>query len=392
MKILHVIPTYIPAWRYGGPMVSVHGLCRALGRTGHEVHVFTTNVDGPNDSPVPVGKAVDVDGVHVWYFRSRHLRRFYWAPDMEKMLKSKIHEFRIVHLHSVYLWPVSMAARTALKNHVPFILSPRGMLVRDLIQRRRAWAKRLWLKFQGRVVLEKADGIHVTSELEAREAAGLGFKLPKIFVVPNGIDPRNESRDSIRGGDPAAAEISNSKPYFLFLGRVHWKKGLDRLIPALASCQGVRLVIAGNDEEDYRKVLQKLAGQYHVEDRIKFTGYVEGPNKRLLLENAVALALPSYSENFGNVVLEAMAAACPVLVTPEVGLSDVVGETGAGMVVRGEPSEIAKGLNFLLSNPEKAREMGLRGQETANKRFAWQTVAEQMGDIYQQIAENHLRS
>ena len=68
LKLLHVVPTYLPATRYGGPIYSVHGLCKALAVRGHEVHVFTTNVDGPGDSAVPLGRPVDLDGVKVWYF------------------------------------------------------------------------------------------------------------------------------------------------------------------------------------------------------------------------------------------------------------------------------------------------------------------------------------
>ena len=90
MRILHVVPTYIPAWRDGGPIYSVHGLCKALVALGHEVHVYTTNVNGAADSDVPLEEAVDIDGVKVWYFRSRFLRRLYYSPSMMQCLKKEI--------------------------------------------------------------------------------------------------------------------------------------------------------------------------------------------------------------------------------------------------------------------------------------------------------------
>src|SRR6516164_1585335 len=77
MRILHVVPTYHPAVRYGGPIYSVHSLCRALAADGHRVHVFTTNVDGPGNSDVPLRRPVDLDGVQVHYFPSRWFRRIY---------------------------------------------------------------------------------------------------------------------------------------------------------------------------------------------------------------------------------------------------------------------------------------------------------------------------
>ena len=84
MRLLHVTPTYLPATRYGGPIQSVHGLCTALAARGHDVHVFTTNVDGRGDSAVPLARCVPTDGVGVWYFPSRWLRRLYWSPPMAR--------------------------------------------------------------------------------------------------------------------------------------------------------------------------------------------------------------------------------------------------------------------------------------------------------------------
>ena len=75
MRLLHVVPTYLPASRYGGPLYSVHALCAALAKRGHDVHVYTTNVDGPGVSAVPVDRPVDMDGVQVSYFVTGRGRR-----------------------------------------------------------------------------------------------------------------------------------------------------------------------------------------------------------------------------------------------------------------------------------------------------------------------------
>src|SRR5262249_53609574 len=130
------------------------------------------------------------------------------------------------------------------------------------------------------------------------------------------------------------------RPYVLFLGRLIWKKGLDRLIPAMQQFTDADLLIAGNDEENYRPELEALARRCGVAGRVCFIGPVHGKEKWELLTSAHILALPSYSENFGNVILEAMAAGCPVLVTPEVGLASVVHEVGCGVVTAGEPANL----------------------------------------------------
>src|SRR5262245_57244797 len=97
MRILHVIPTYLPAVRYGGPAVAVDGLCRALADRGHDVHVFTISVDGPNDLAVPIGVPIERNGVQVTYFQSRQLRRLYWSRDLARALAREIGQFAVVH-------------------------------------------------------------------------------------------------------------------------------------------------------------------------------------------------------------------------------------------------------------------------------------------------------
>src|SRR3974390_1247278 len=103
MKILHVVPTYYPAVRYGGPIRSVHGLAKALAALGHEVHVATTTVDGDTDLGVADDRPVEMDGVSIHYFRVPALRRLYWSPGLGRYLRDEISTFDVAHLHSVYL-------------------------------------------------------------------------------------------------------------------------------------------------------------------------------------------------------------------------------------------------------------------------------------------------
>src|SRR5438270_11323384 len=142
MKILHVVPSYYPAVRYGGPIYAVHALCIGLARAGHEVHVLTTSVDGAGDSNVAHNHPVDLDGVLVHYFRSRWLRRLYYSTDLARELRLTVGNFDVVHLHSVFLFPTWIGARAAARIGVPYVVSPRGMLVRDLIRRRSTATKR----------------------------------------------------------------------------------------------------------------------------------------------------------------------------------------------------------------------------------------------------------
>jgi glycosyltransferase involved in cell wall biosynthesis len=362
VRILHVVPTYLPATRYGGPIFAVHGLCKALVRRGHEVEVFTTNVDGDGVSDVPLGAAVQLDGVRIHYFAST-MHRLYYSPAMRNALRARTHEFQLVHAHSVFLWPTASAARAAHRASVPYVISPRGMLVPELIQRKSRLAKMAWISLVERRNFRHACAIHFTSERELEDCRRLAVSVPRAAVVPNGIDIpplRNEPRD------PSLV---------LYLGRINWKKGIDRLIEAVARIEGARLVIAGRDDEGYAATLPR-------HDRVTFVGEVAGAAKERILATAAILVLPSISENFGNAVLEAMAQATPVIVTPGVGLARDVEEAGAGIVTDGAPAALADAMERLLADESLRATMGGRGRTLVESRFGWDAIAGEMETLY----------
>lgn len=385
MRILHVVPTYIPAWRYGGPIHSVHGLCRALAARGHDVHVATTNVDGDSDSDVRLDGPVALDGVAVHYFPSARMRRLYYSPPMHRYLAAELARFDVVHTHSTFLWPTTAAARIARVKGTPYVLSPRGMLVGELIRRRSRWLKQAWIALFERRNVESAAAVHFTSVVERDDVLAAGFRPRRTFVIPNGFDPPPQDRGA------AAIPPGLPRPYVLFLGRISWKKGLDRLVAALAQAAGVNLVVAGNDDEGYWPTIAALARELGVDGRIYYVGFVEGDAKSALLSNAVALALPSYSENFANVVLESMAAGTPVAVCPEVGAAEIVAQTASGIVAAGEPAVFGAALARLVADRALRDEMG-RNARAAARSLGWDAIARRFEEEYGLVARNAPRA
>lgn len=377
LRILQIMPTYFPAVRYGGPIRSVHALSTALAKRGHHVSVYTTNQDGDQDSNVPLGMPVRLDDVNVTYFRVPALRRLHWSPAMGEQLRRTIDNFDLVHLHSIYLWPTYAAARAAERARVPYFISPRGMLVGDTIRRKNRLVKSAWIQLIERRSLARATAIHVTAELEAQEARALRLHLPNMFCVPNGVAWPNMPLPLASG--PFA---NVPRPYALFLSRISWKKGLDRLISAWKWVDGLHLIIAGNDDEDYLPKLQSLATNEGVASRVHFIGAASDEHKWALYEHAELFVLPSYSENFGNVVAEAMAMSCPVVVTEEVGLAKFVRDHGAGVVSSGEPIQLARAINDLNADAMGRRRMGKMGHIAAKEKLSWDGVAAQMEAEY----------
>lgn len=385
MRLLHVVPTYLPAWRHGGPIRAVHGLARALVARGHQVEVLTTDLHGDGRLDVPLATPTDLDGVSVRYFPVRSLRRLSYAPAMRAALRD-LGRFDAVHLHSVFQWPTLAAARAAERAGVPWIVAPRGMLVPELIAARGRFRKSLWLRLFERRTIERAAGIHATTEIEARDARRLGLHLPPVYVVPNGVEAEPWAGD-LEALAPAVRElISSPEPFVLALGRVSWKKGIDRLIQALALVTGARLAIAGNDEEVLIPRLERLAERSQARDRVRFLGPVDGADKAALLARCALLAMPSTSENFGNSLLEAMAAGRPVLATPGVGLAPLIAEVGCGKVVEGDAESLAAALREMLADPRALGEMGRLGRLAAEERYGWPGIAERMEAVYREVA------
>ncbi|MEJ0087420.1 MAG: glycosyltransferase [Pseudomonadota bacterium] len=380
-RILHVVPTYYPAVRYGGPIRSVHGLASALARRGHDVHVFTTNMDGDENLDVPLDRPVVRDGVNVHYFPVPALRRLAWSPAMGRALRESAADFDVMHLHAVFVWPLQAAARAARRARVPYLLAPRGMLVRDVIRGRSRWIKSAWIELFERRTLARAAGLHATAEIEIEDVRSLGLKFAAAYCVPNGVEwPR--AHPSLGSGPYAGI----TRQYALFLSRISWKKGLDRLIRAWKHVPYLPLVIGGNDYEGLIPELTELARREGVQDRVVFLGPVSDLDKWALYENAQLFVLPSYSENFGNVVAEAMAMRCPVIVTRAVGVAPLVEQYGAGLVCGDTPVDIAAAVNRIASDGPLRRECGARGRAAVEAVLSWDAIAAQMEQVYEEIA------
>jgi glycosyltransferase involved in cell wall biosynthesis len=353
------------------------------------VEVLTTNINGSGKSAVPVGVPVDLDGVQVRYFSSDVLTRLSWAPALSRALRQEIGQLDLVHLHSVFLWPTWAAAGLAVKAQVPYLVSPRGMLVKELLERRSRLVKAAWIRLIERANLERAAAIHVTSELEGSELARFNWRLPDVATIANGVD---EPEHAGEGVSSDVRDVFGGRPFALFFGRLSWKKGLDRLLQAFANTKSGRLAIVGPDDEQLVGGLAQLATGLGIVDRVRFLPRtVTGRDKEHLLASARVFVLPSYSENFGNTVLEAMRRGVPVVVTPEVGAAEIVRKAGGGLVVDGAPLALGEAMNRLLEDAALAGSMGQAGQRHVCAHYTWDRIAARMEALYERL-KSGLRS
>jgi glycosyltransferase involved in cell wall biosynthesis len=391
LHLLHIVPSYWPALRYGGPIRSVHGLAKVLVAQGHRVRVLTTDIDGPGRLDVPTDRWVELDGVEVRYCPVGVPRRITRAPAMAVVLFECLYEVDLVHLHGGYQWSTWFGSRACRNVGRPYVLSPRGLFVRELIRQKSALAKRLWLALVDRHVLAGAAVIHLTSEVEAAELRALGLDLAPLAIVPNGLD----LPDSLP--DPAEAEAAwagiPSGRRLLYVGRINWEKGLDRLLHAMPFLPEVVLVAAGNDEEGLRPRLEALAHELGVADRVRFPGPVEGSGKWALLAGADLFVLPSLNENWGIALTEALAAGTPVVTTEGVGAAAFVREHGLGAVTDGSPDALAREIAAWLARPAEERAaVGDRARRAVAEHLSWAAVGREMTALYRTAFGGALRS
>jgi glycosyltransferase involved in cell wall biosynthesis len=265
------------------------------------------------------------------------------------------------------------------------------MLVKALIERRSRIAKSAWIELIEKTNLKNASAIHATSTLEAEEMRRFKWRLPPIEIIPNGIDEIAKFADG--GVSADVAEISEQQPFILFLGRISWKKGLDRLLSAFALTNLPKLAIVGPDDENIVPRLTQLARDLKIADRVRFLPRtVLGADKESLYASAQLFVLPSYSENFGNTVLEAIQRGLPVIVTPEVGAAKIVLEAKAGLVVPGDPQPLSSAIRHLIETVPLARAMGESGRRHVGEHYSWACIAEEMENLYTSLTRGEGRA
>ncbi|MEM7556831.1 MAG: glycosyltransferase [Cyanobacteria bacterium P01_A01_bin.84] len=387
MKILHIIPS-ISSLR-GGPSQAVLEMVRSLRENSIDAEILTTNDNGSGLLDVPLGKPVEYQNVPV-YFLPRFsppihpIREFAFSGEFTSWLWKNIHNYHLVHIHAIFSYPSTIAMAIARCKNVPYIIRPLGQLC-EWSLKQSALRKNIYLNLIEKTNLNQAQYLHLTSELEQQELSHLQLKTPS-FILPHGLKiPTTipEARQKLR----KQLNLPADEPIILFLSRLHPKKGLDYLIPALEKLTQHRFtfVIAGSGDAHYEAEIKTLLETHKISDRTHMVGFVKGEKKNLLMQGADIFTLTSYSENFGVAVLEALASGLPVVVTPEVALSSLVAKHQLGYVVSQEILNISTTVEKLLSNPQEAKKMGLLASELISKQYSWNNIAKNLNEVYEKI-------
>jgi glycosyltransferase involved in cell wall biosynthesis len=359
----------------GGPSRSVPALCDALRSRQVESSIVTCTTNGAA-APSSATETIAVP------YRSRLLRGVWGRPFRDAVRREVARRgARLVHDNGVWLQTNHAAAAAAGRTQCPLIVSPRGMLEPWSVGQG-VWRKRVaWAAFQRRD-LRSAAALHATSDLEAAGLRALGLRRP-IAVIGNGVAlPVRRDRAPTTGDRT-----------LLFLSRLHPKKGLLDLVSAWRQVRppGWRAVIAGPDADGHRADVEAALAEAEIADAFTFVGEADGDAKRGLYERADLFVLPTYSENFGLVVAEALAYGVPVITTkaaPWRALED----HRCGWWTDVGATSLAAALRDATALPtERLREMGRNGRAHVERAHSWDRAGEQMRQLYDWVLDGGMR-
>ena len=349
----------------GGPSRSVPMQVKGLAEAGVYITLMTIKSENMNTHAIEGTSAK----LHIL---EPHFSR------QELLLFLEKEKFDLIQIQSVWALHYHTLIKMARKLNIPYIVTPRGMLEPWSLSQKK-WKKKIgWWLYQ-RDDLQKAACIYTTAEMEARHIRELGIKVP-ISVIPNGIEndayPCRTTKDGI-------------KKQVLFLSRIHVKKGIELLIEAweklIPEFRGWNLKIVGNGESEYILSLRKMVSDKNLQNSIEISDPVFGAAKNKIYNESSLFCLPSYSENFGMVIAEAMSCGVPVITTTNCPW-EILNETKTGWCIDLNIENLENTLREAMSmNQDYLYDMGQRASCLVYDNYNYRSVAQKAKNLYDWI-------
>lgn len=372
MRILHAVETL--SRNGGGLPIAVTEMAASVAKADSDWHVDLVSSGDPD--PVPVSETLHL--TTVGRDRVSGARASQWIAEQHQT-----DSFSVIHQHGLWAPLPVGAGRFAKAHDIPLVLSPHGMLEAWAMAYRKGRKTLAWHLYQKRN-LRSAAVLHAASESEGERFRHLGFSQP-IAMLPHGVEPIAREPE-----DPEAVAAPKERKQVLMLSRIHPKKGLDLLLEAWARLAPPdwQLVIAGNDEGDHQAEIEALARRLGLDDeaRVRFAGPLFDAEKDTAFRRADVFILPSYSENFGIVVPEALQYGLPVITTADTPWGKLASEK-CGWWVPPVADAIGGALREAIALSGKERiAMGQRGRDLVDREHRWPRIAKGYVALYRWLA------
>lgn len=362
MKVIHYIPTIDRNW--GGTTAYMQLLANELGKLC-ELHIFTH----ASENPVEI-RNCQIHNLPSWKHPGTMKREF-------TRLMNQIQP-KVFHVNGCWTPGCALTQKWAQEMGIKAVLTPHGML-EPWILARHYWTRKVpALLLYQKAAVKKADYLHATADSEKENLLKLGYN-PRIEVIPNGIEVENI----------VLKKDWERKKRILFLSRIHVKKGIEFLLEATAllkdKLDGYVIEIAGEGEQEYIARLKQKATELHIESLVQFCGGVYGDRKWKLFQEADVFVLPTYSENFGIVVAEALACGTPVITTKGTPWEELnSAHCGWWTEIGTQPTADALNKSLQLS-VEELETMGRNGRKLVEEKYSSRKMAEDMVNLYHKV-------
>jgi glycosyltransferase involved in cell wall biosynthesis len=360
----------------GGMSYSIPRLCHSLASTGASVRLLSVTRGNEPGSSGDCSGFID-RRFPVYRGPITALRRLRFSPGLASELSAEASQADVVHSHGLWLMPNVQVGRAAARHRKPLIVAPHGMLTPIALSFSAIEKKFFWHLLQ-KAPIKTASCIQATSVQEYSELRDFGLRNP-VAIIPNGVDIPELALRRIEQGKTRIA---------LSLGRIHPKKGLDRLVRAWAKVELERpewlLRIVGPAELKHDEELRALSKSLGLR-QISFEGPLYGNDKLAAFREADLFVLPTLSENFAMTVAEALAAGVPVIATKGAPWAGLEQERCGWWIDHGVESMAAALRAATELSPRERQEMGWRGREWMARDYSWKRVASDMVDVYRWI-------
>lgn len=379
MRILHVVKSIDPA--DGGPPASVSGLAAAQASLGCEVTILCHEIaDRRKIVNQAVAQIPGFERVNLSFVADYPGRR------STSQLAQAVRASDVVHLHGIWRPLLFQAAWEADRVGINFVVAPRGMLAPWSLSQKRL-KKQLGLLFGWKYILKRAAFLQALNADEARQFDALRWLNRKIEVIPNGVfSEQFTDMDTVI--QPNEIDPRLNTPYILFLGRLHYVKGLDVLANAFAlfakNESTTNLIVVGPDLGAKASFLRRI-DTLGISNRVHTLGPIYGARKQAVLAGALCLCQPSRQEGFSMTITETMASGVPVVITKSCHFPEVA-EVGAGLVVDLSAEDIANALLHIVRDEANRKKSGELARQLVLSKFTWPTIAERSIKAY--IAAN----
>lgn len=366
MRIIHYIPTIDRNW--GGTTAYMQLLGNELGKLV-ELHIFTHASGNP---------------VEIKNCRIHNLPSIKKYGEFKKEFCKLITEINpdVFHVNGCWTPGCAITQKWAQKLGYKVVLTPHGML-EPWIMARHYWTRKVpALLLYQKAAVKNADWLHATADSEKENLLRLGYNS-KIEVIANGIE--------VEGIE--MKKCWERKKEILFLSRIHVKKGIEFLLEAVAalkdSMKGYKVHIAGEGDINYIRSLKDKAIGLGIDDIMDFCGGIYGDRKWELFRNADLFVLPTYSENFGIVVAEALACGTPVITTKGTPWEELESEKCGWWTEIGAQPTIDAMNKFLNLSVSELEMMGRKGRKLVEDRYSSAKMAEDMVGLYKKLISNN---